>query len=170
MRKLLSVAALTALTGLAFALAPVASANAATFNGTCELSGTAGLNPPIGLTPISSSFSFSGSGTCAGVDGTTPYAGPATASASGSGSLSCIASTGSGSGTLTLGNGDSVSFNLTLVGKATEVDLVLTGKTSGAGYAHASFARNAAAAAGCASGSVSSLAFDVVATAADLSG
>src|SRR6266511_1192163 len=68
------------------------------------------------------------------------------------------------------GNGDSVSFNLTLVGKATEVDLVLTGKTSGAGYAHASFATNASALSGCQSSSVSSLSFVVAATAVDLSG
>ena len=170
MRKLLSAAALTALTAFAFALAPVASASAATFDGTCVISGVAGLSPSIGLTPTPSTFTFDGSGTCAGVDGTTPYEGPATATASGSGSLACSVSTGSGSGTLTLGNGDSVGFNLTLVGKATEVDLVLTGKTSGAGYAHASFATNAGAAAGCASSSVSSLNFVVSATAANLSG
>jgi hypothetical protein len=171
MRKLLTAVALTALTALAFAVAPVASANAATFNGTCVLSGTAGLSPAIGLTPIASTFAFNGSGTCAGVDGNnTPYTGPATATASGSGSLACSVSTGSGSGTLTLGNGQSVNFNLTLVGKATEVDLVLTGKTSGAGYAHATFATNAGAAAGCASNSVSSLGFVVSATAVNLSG
>ena len=86
-----------------------------------------------------------------------------------SGSIGKV-STGSGSRTLTLANGDSVGFNLTLVGKATEVDLALTGKSSGAGYAHATFATNAGAAAGCASNSVSSLNFVVSATAANLSG
>jgi len=170
MRKLLRLAVLMALTGLVFTLASVASASAATFSGTCELSGVAGLNPPLGLTPASSTFTFDGSGTCVGADGTTPYNGPATAHAAGSGNLACSVSTGSGSGTLTLANGDSVNFGLTLVGKATEVELVLTGNSGGRGYAHATFATNAGAAAGCASNSVSSLNFVVAATAANLSG
>jgi hypothetical protein len=170
MRKVLSAAGLTALTALAFASAPVASASAGTFTGTCKLTGVAVFAPPIGLVPMSRWFDFEGSGTCAGVDGTTPYEGPASATASGSGSLSCYAGTGSGSGTLTLGNGDSVGFNLTLVWKGTEVDLALTGKTSGTGHVHASFAADTVPFADdCPSGSVQSANFAATATAASLS-
>jgi hypothetical protein len=147
-----------------------ASASAAAFTGTCELSGTASFGNPLGITLQADSFSFTGSGTCAGTDGTTPFEGAASASASGTGSLSCVASDATGSGSLTLANGDTANFGLTLAGTGTEVEVVLKGDSSGDGLAHASFATNGTAATGCSSNSVSSLKFLIGATAADLAG
>jgi hypothetical protein len=154
----------------AFVVIPVASASAAnTVSGECTLNGTATFSSALGLVPGSNSFNFSGSGNCSGTLNGAPITNaPASASASGSGTLGCSASEGTGAGTLTA-NGTSVGFTFTLVGTASEVELLLTGNSGGAGVGHATFATGGTAGLGCASG-VTSLPFTVAATATNLSG
>ena len=153
----------------AFAVVPVASASANTVSGACELSGTATFTSPLGLVPGSNGFNFSGSGTCSGtLNGATITNAPASASATGTGTLGCSVSEGTGSGTLTV-NGSPVGFTMTLVGTASEVELLIAGDSGGDGVGHATFATGGTAGLGCASG-VSSLPFTVAATAANLSG
>ena len=154
----------------AFVFVPVASASAAnTVSGACDLSGTASFGSPLGLVPGSNSFNFSGSGTCSGtLNGATITNAPASATATGTGTLGCTVSEGTGSGTLTV-NGSAVGFTLTLVGTASEVELLLSGNSGGNGVGHATFATGGAAGLGCASG-VSTLPFAVAAAAANLSG
>ena len=166
MRRLLVASAALA----AFVLIPVASASAAnTVSGECLLNGTATFGSPLGAVPGANSFNFSGSGTCSGTLNGAPITNAAaSASASGSGTLGCSASEGTGSGTLTA-NGTSIGFTFTLVGTASEVELLLTGNSGGAGVGHATFATGGTAGLGCVSG-VSSLPFTVSAAAADLSG
>lgn len=154
----------------AFVLVPAASASAAnSVSGACTLSGTASFGSPLGLVPGSNSFNFSGSGNCSGtLNGAAITNAAATASAGGSGTLGCSASEGTGSGTLTV-NGSAVGFTFTLAGTASEVELVLTGNSGGAGLGHATFATGGTSGLGCTSG-VSSLPFTVAAAAANLSG
>lgn len=155
----------------AFALIPVASASAAnTVSGECLLSGTATFGSPLGPVPGSNSFNFSGSGTCSGtLNGAAITNAAASASASGTGTLGCSASEGTGTGTLTV-NGTPVGFTLTLAGTVSEVELLISGASSGDAVGHATFATGGTAGAACATGGASSLPFTVAAAAANLSG
>lgn len=154
----------------AFVVVPAASASAAnTVSGACVLSGGASFTSPLGFVPGSNGFSFNGSGTCSGtLNGATVTNAPASAIANGTGTLGCSASEGTGSGTLTV-NGAAIGFAFTLVGTASEVELVLTGNSGGAAVGHATFATGGTAGTACASGA-STLPFTVAATSANLAG
>src|SRR5215218_9245647 len=115
MKKVLLAVATTA---IAFALVPLASANAATFSGACTLSGNATFGPnPLTTAPqAGETCTFTAtSGTCSGtVNGAAVVNAAATASASGSGTLGCTgAASVGGTGTITV-NGQSVGFSISL--------------------------------------------------------
>jgi hypothetical protein len=155
----------------AFVLIPVASASAAnTVSGECVLNGTATFGSPLGPVPGSNSFNFSGSGSCSGtLNGAAITNAAASASATGSGTLGCTASDATGSGTLTV-NGAAVGISFTLVGTASEVELLINGASSGSAIGHATFASGGTAGTACATGGASSLPFTVTAVSANLSG
>lgn len=148
------------------------------FTGVCTLSGTATLDPPIGLIPNpTATYSFDTDGTvinqCSGVlNGVQVVNATASAHAEGSGilqGLGCGVSTGSGPGTLTIA-GTPIGFSMTIVGTGPQVTLVIQGNVGGAATGQASFATDTNATSKCASPSgASSLIFVVAATAANLS-
>ena len=165
-RFLIACAAMAAL-----ALVPVASASAAnTVSGGCVLNGTATFGSPLGPVPGSNSFNFNGSGSCSGtLNGAAVTNAAASATATGAGTLGCTASDATGSGTLTI-NGTPIGISFTLVGTASEVELLINGGAGGNAIGHASFASGGTAGASCATGGASSLPFTVAAAAANLSG
>lgn len=169
MRRLLAV--LTVTLG-ALVLVPVTSASAATFAGACTISGTATFpSPGLQNTPQTLGYNFSGPGTCVGsLNGGAPASHAVTANASGVGTLSCAAAVATGgSATVAFTGGPTFNFTIDLQGAGTEVNFVIHDDAGGAGVGHATFAEEATRAPECATG-ITSLGFDVVATAVKLIG
>src|SRR4051794_6801748 len=158
-----------------FALAPVASAGAAnSVSGACSIGGSATFTPNgLQAAPQTLSYNFSGTGTCTGtLNGSPVVNAPVSASAGGTGTLSCAGavSTG-GSGTLTFSGGATVGFGVDLVGTGSEVEVVLTGNSGGAGLGHATFALNGTRVTECGNPTgLNNLGFNIAATAANLTG
>ena len=169
MRRLLAVLALTL---GSLVLVPVTSASADTFAGACTISGTATFpSPGLQNVPQTLGYNFAGPGTCVGsLNGGTPASHAITANASGSGTLSCAAAVATG-GTATVAfvGGPSFNFTIDLQGAGTEVNFVIHDAGGGAGVGHATFAEEVTRAPECAAG-ITSLGFDVVATAVKLTG
>lgn len=175
MRRLLAVVALTL---GAVVLVPVASSSAATFAGACTISGNATFSGGgLQNTPQTLSYTFDSTGggpladNCTGsLNNGVPATYPITANASGSGTLSCAAaaSTG-GTATVAFVGGPTFNFGIDLVGTGTEVEFVISNGAGGAGGGHATFAEEITRAPECATG-ITSLGFDVVATAVKLTG
>jgi hypothetical protein len=133
------------------ATAPAASAETATFSGTCALTGTSTFDPPLTGTHQMIKYDFKSGAPAEGEADGTKCSGtlngkpvtdtPVKANVAGEGDLSCSSgeSTAPGQGAIVFPDGSTFDFGFTFTAVATEVDFeaVFAGGTSTTG--HASF-------------------------------
>lgn len=127
--------------GLGASAVPASAAT--TFEGACDVAGTAKFEKPLTGSKGPNHYDFNGTGTCSGLlNGMQVEEAPVEVAVGGDGNLSCAGSesTAPGPGTFVFTEqGVTVPFTLEFTAVASEVDLLLKGQKSGEGTGHASF-------------------------------
>jgi len=164
---------------LGIVMAPIASASAASFAGSCEINGNAKFGKPLSnTTPKSNTYEFlSGAGTTCTQAGTTLKA-KAKAEVSGKGHLACAVAEGGlgvelegettapGTGKLTIEEGPATGtyeFKLSFAAAAAQVLLKIENKKEVTATGDATFATSNEGVTKCAKGEASELEFKAVA-------
>lgn len=154
MRNRKSIAAVACVMAFA-ATAPAASAETATFSGTCALTGKSTFDPPLTGTHQLIKYDFKSGPPADGAQDATTCSGtlngksitemPVKANVAGEGDLSCSSgeSTGPGQGAIVFPDGSTFDFGFTFTAIATEVDFEAAFANGTSTTGHASFAHYA---------------------------
>lgn len=149
-----SIAVVTSIVALG-ATAPAASAETATFSGTCAITGVSTFDPPLTGTHQTINYDFKSGPPADGAQDGTKCSGtlngksvtdvPVTAAVAGQGDLSCSSgeSLAPGQGAIVFPDGSTFDFDFTFMAIATEVDFEAAFANGTSTTGHASFAHYA---------------------------